>query len=225
MKKRVFIVIAYTVFIAVISALITTAWFHYFVLTQPGGNAQKALIAMPADKIAKSPIVEGSDIIEIFSYGCHYCEVNEENVDALRKSLPAGKSLVRLHFNLDKPEEMARSAPVFATLQVMGIEEAHRQSAYQAVIDNKINLADAVQRTAWLEVNNINVIEYNKVSQSSEVKALLDYMARVTQHYNVRATPAFIVNKKWVALQDRDFPLFSERLISLLASDRVVDKP
>lgn len=48
--------------------------------------------------------------------------------------MPAGKKLVRLHFSLDNQGGLARFAPVFATLQVMGIEEAHRESAYDAVM-------------------------------------------------------------------------------------------
>lgn len=224
MKKRILLILAYTVFIAIISALITTAWFHYFVLNQAGNSEQQALVSLPAEKVANSPIADGEDIIEIFSYGCHYCVVNEKNVAALEKRLPAGKKLVRLHFNLDKQGGLARFAPLFATLQVMGIEEAHRESAYEAVIKDKVDLGDPAQRNAWLEKNNINVDNYNAISQSAEVKDLMDYMVRVTQHYNINATPSFIVNKKWVALQDGDFSSFADKLMTLLETDRAPEK-
>ena len=224
MKKRILPLFAYTVFVAVVSALITTAWFHTFVFNQKGDVEQQALVSLAAEKVTNSPIVGGEDIIEIFSYGCHYCEVNEENVDALEKRMPAGKKLVRIHFNLDGQGGLARYAPVFATLQVMGIEEAHRKSAYDAVIKHKIDLGDAVQREAWLEENKISIAQYNKVSQSVKVKELLEYMTQVTRHYNINATPAFIVAKKWVAFQDSEFPVFSDKLISLLETDRVPEK-
>ena len=181
------------------------------------------MVSLSADKVAKSPIADGEDIIEIFSYGCHFCAVNEKNVSELEKRLPAGKKLVRLHFNLDKQGGLARFAPVFATLQVMGLEEAHRESAYQAVIKDKVDLGDPAQRTAWLEKNNINVDKYNTVSQSAEVKARMDYMVRVTQHYNINATPSFIVNKKWVALQEGDFSSFADKLITLLETNRAAE--
>jgi len=224
MKKRTLLILAYTIFIAVISALITTAWFHKFVLNQTSNSEQQALVSLPADKLAKSPIAEGEDIIEIFSYGCHYCAVNEKNVAALEKRLPAGKKLVRLHFNLDKQGGLARFAPVFATLQVMGIEEAQRESAYQAVIKDKVDLGDSGQREAWLEKNKINVSEYNATRQSARVKDLMDYMTRVTQYYEINATPAFIINKKWVALQDSDFSTFADKLLTLLETDGAPEK-
>lgn len=60
----------------------------------------------------------------------------------------------------------------------MGIEEAHRKSAYDAVIKHKIDLGDAVQREAWLAENKISIAQYNRVSQSVKVKELLEYMTR-----------------------------------------------
>ncbi|MGG6175560.1 DsbA family protein [Pantoea allii] len=220
MKKRISYVLAYTVFVAVISAVITTAWFHIFVLNQTSSAEQQVLTSLSTDKLDKSPIADGDDIIEIFSYGCHYCEINEKNVDELEKRMPAGKKLVRLHLSLDSQAGLARYAPVFATLEVMGIEEAHRQSAYDAVMKDKIDLSDATQRDAWLEKNKINVAEYHKVSQSADVKARLDYMTRVSQYYDINATPTFIVAKKWMAIQDRDFPAFSDKLLSILETGK-----
>lgn len=220
MKKRIFYVLIYTVFVAVVSALITTAWFHTFVLNQASDDGQQVLTSISEDKLKKTPIADGEDIIEIFSYGCHYCAINEKNVEALEKQMPAGKKLVRLHFSLDNQGGLARYAPVFATLQVMGIEEAHRQNAYDAVMKNHVDLGDATQRDLWLEQNKIDVATYRKVSQSAEVKTLLDYMTRVTQYYDINATPTFIVDKKWVAIQDRDFPSFSEKLLSILKTGK-----
>ncbi|WP_410515752.1 DsbA family protein [Pantoea allii] len=220
MKKRISYVLAYTVFVAVISAVITTAWFHIFVLNQTSSAEQQVLTSLYTEKLDKSPIADGDDIIEIFSYGCHYCEINEKNVDELEKRMPPGKKLVRLHLSLDSQAGLARYAPVFATLEVMGIEEAHRQSAYDAVMKDKIDLSDATQRDAWLEKNKINVAEYHKVSQSADVKARLDYMTRVSQYYDINATPTFIVAKKWMAIQDRDFPAFSDKLLSILETGK-----
>ena len=224
MKKRILPILLYTVFVAVISALITTAWFQNFVLNQKNDSSQNSLVSLSAKEVDASPIGAGEDIIEIFSYGCHFCERNEKNVDALEKRMPAGTKLVRLHYSLDTQNGLARFAPVFATLQVMGIEETYRQSAYDAVIKKKIDLGDPDKRTAWLEDNKINIDEYNKVSQSEKVKNLLDYMTRVTKYYNVNATPAYIVDKKWVALQDTDFPSFADKLISMLESHQVPEE-
>lgn len=221
MKKRIMNVLAYTVFVAAVSALITTAWFRTFVLNQSSGAEQQVLTSLSSEKLNKTPIADGDDIIEIFSYGCHYCEINEKNVEALEKRMPAGKKLVRVHLSLDSQVGLARYAPVFATLEEMGIEETYRQSAYDAVMKDKTDLGDPTMRDAWLKTNQIDLAEYHKVSQSAEVKKRLDYMTRVSQYYDINATPTFIVAKKWVAIQDRDFPAFSDKLLSILATGKV----
>lgn len=224
MRKKIIYVLAYTVFVAVISALITTGWFHYFILNQNVQAAQTDLVSLSTDQVASSVIKDGDDIVEIFSYGCHFCALHEKDIQELEKRLPAGKKLVHLHMSLDSQGGLARYAPVFATLQVMGIETEHRESAYKAVMKDNIDLGDKTQLDQWLKANNIDLAQYDKVSQSQDVKELLRYMTRVTQQYNINATPTFIVSKKWVAVQSRPFPAFSDQLLSLLENDKPLEK-
>jgi len=224
MRKKIIIVALYTVFIAIISALITTAYFHAFVLNQSEQIPQDSLTSLSTDKVTNSVIKDGQDIIEILSYGCHYCASNEDNVEQLEKRLPAGKKLVRLHISYDDQSGLGRYAAVFATLDAMGIEAKYRHSAYQAVNKNNIDLGDVSKLNLWLKQNNISAEEYNKTRQSAEVKQQLEYMTQITRDYNINVTPAFIVAKKWVAIQDREFPDFSEQLLSLLNNDRPLEE-
>ncbi len=213
--------ISYTLLVILISSLITTAYFHYFVLNQ---NTQETLISVSDSEIANSPIKDDKTIIEFFSYGCHYCAINEENVAQLEKRMPEGSRFIRLHISSDKTAGLVRFAPMFATLSVMGIESQHRQSAYKAVLEDNIDLSDNSQLENWLKANGIDVAQYQQASQSEEAKALLAYMKAVTAHYNIDATPSFVVGKKWIALQDREFPAFSDQLLSLLEHDKALDK-
>ncbi|WP_186378213.1 DsbA family protein [Yersinia rochesterensis] len=213
--------IGYTLLVILISSLITTAYFHYFVLNQ---DEQETLLAVSSSEVENSPIKDDKTIIEIFSYGCHYCAINEENVTQLENRMPEGTRFVRLHISSDKTTGLGRFAPIFATLSVMGIEPQHRQSAYKAVLEDNIDLSDNSQLETWLKANDIDVAKYQQVSQSAEVKELLAYMTAVTAHYKIDATPTFIVGKKWIALQDRQFPEFSDHLLSLLEHDKALEK-
>lgn len=219
--RRIGFFIGYTLFVILVSSLITTAYFHYFVLNQ---DTQETLISVNDTDVKNSPIKDEKNIIEIFSYGCSYCAVNEANVAKLEERMPEGTRLIRLHISSEQPSGLARFAPLFATLSVMGIEENHRQSAYKAVLKDNIDLTDNNQLDAWLKDNGIDLEQYQKTRQSAEVKELLDYMTAVRTHYNINATPTFIVDKKWVALQDRKFPAFSDHLLSLLQQDKALDK-
>lgn len=219
-RSKVFF-IGYTLLVILISSLITTAYFHYVVLNK---DEQESLISVSSSEIESSPIKDDNSIIEIFSYGCHYCAINEENVTQLENRMPEGTRFIRLHISSDKTTGLGRFAPIFATLSVMGIEPQHRQSAYKAVLEDNINLSDSSQLEAWLKANDIDVAQYQQVSQSAEVKALIAYMTAVTAHYKINATPTFIVGKKWIALQDRSFPTFSDHLLSLLEHDKALEK-
>lgn len=219
-KSKVFF-IGYTLLVILISSLITTAYFHYFVLNQ---DTKESLFFVSNSEVKNSPIKDDKSIIEIFSYGCHYCAINEENIAKLEDRMPEGSRFIRLHISNDKTTGLGRFAPIFATLSVMGIEAQHRASAYKAVIEDNIDLSDNSKLEVWLTANGIDVAKYQQASQSADVKELIAYMAAVTEYYNVNATPTFIVGKKWIALQDRKFPEFSDNLLSLLEHDKALEK-
>ncbi|MGW1444840.1 thiol:disulfide interchange protein DsbA/DsbL [Serratia rhizosphaerae] len=219
MLKKPLYFIVYTLFIIIISSLITTAYIHYFVMGTHSDDDAPALTFISDEQIKNSPLTDDNAIVEIFSYGCHYCAVNENNVKDLEAQLPAGSKLVRLHIGNPQNSGLSAYAPLFATLSVMGLEDKYRESAYQAIIKERQDLSDPTQLGQWLLDNGIDRTDYRSASQSQEVKDLLAYMTAVSSYYKVNATPSFIVNKKWLAQQDSDFPTFSKKLLSLLKND------
>ena len=226
MLKKSLIIFVYTVVIAAISAAITTTYIStYYALTSKAENddAHRDLIQLSQSRLDASPIKEPNTIIEFFSYGCHYCALHEDNVNALAERMPEGSRLLRLHLTLPG-SGLSRYSSVFATLTVMGLEEQYRQQAYDAVLKDKLDISSEAIRSAWLQKVGIDVAAYNRASASQAVKDLEKYMADVTAYYEVRATPTFIVNKKWIALQDRKFPAFADNLLSLLQHDRALEK-
>ncbi|MGL5388011.1 MAG: thioredoxin domain-containing protein [Enterobacterales bacterium] len=224
MFKKPFYLFAYTLLVIIISSLITTAYFHYFVLNQNSGPEQQALTMLGEDDIKNSPINKDNTIIEIFSYGCHYCALYDEDVSKMEARMPAGTQFVRVHIANLNNDGLASFAPLFATLTVMGIEPQHRASAYDAIIKQKIDLSNPGIRDQWLTKNGIDIDAYNKASQTPQVTELLNYMTKVSGYYKIKATPTFIVNKKWLALQDREFPEFADHLLSLLQHDKPLEK-
>ncbi|AHG18726.1 thiol:disulfide interchange protein [Chania multitudinisentens RB-25] len=226
MLKKSLYLISYTLLVIVISSLITTAYFHYFVLNQNAGNSieQNSLRSVSEQDIQKSPIKDENSVIELFSYACHYCSINEKHVDKLESRIPQGSRLIRLHVNGEQMGVFSNTAPLFATLTVMGIEPQYRESAYKAVIKDKIDLGNPQNRDRWLQDNGIDLEAYTKASQSQGVQDLLSYMSEVSKYYKINATPTFVVNKKWLAIQDRDFPAFSDHLLSLLQHDKPLEQ-
>ena len=103
-KSKVFF-IGYTLLVILISSLITTAYFHYFVINQ---DKQETLFSVSSSEVENSPIKDDKTIIEIFSYGCHYCAINEENVTQLENRMPEGTRFIRLHISSDKTTGLGR---------------------------------------------------------------------------------------------------------------------
>lgn len=223
MLKKTVLLVAYTLVVIAVSSLITTAYFHRYVLNQNAGPEPERLMAVEESAVLSSPIKEEGTIIEIMSYGCHYCALNEENVAKLEARLPAGK-LIRLHFNNESGVALAQYSSLFATLTVMGIEPQYRERIYKAVLTDKLNLGQSDIRDRWLKEQGIDRDAYEKVSRSREVKDLQNYMTQVASYYKIGATPAFIVNKKWIALQDGEFSVFADELLSLLQHDRPLER-
>lgn len=206
----------YSFLLIVVSSLITVLYYHLFIFdtfSTEGGNTQnyKKIIT---EEVINSPIQKDNSIIEVISYGCHYCAANEDDVSEISHSLPSGSTFEKIHI-VDSTSALASYAPIFATLTEMGIEDKYRDNAYNAVIARNINLTDEKKLITWLEKNNINVSEYKSVSQSEAVKKRLAYMAAVTKYYDIKATPMFIINKRYVVAQDRDFPEFAEYILEL----------
>lgn len=215
--------VAYTFALILMSSLTTTAYFHYFVLGS-AENEEPALRFVSDEQVNNSPLKENNTIVEIISYGCHYCAVNEKNVAKLESRLPPGTRLIRLHLSNEQHTGLASFAPVFATLTAMGLEDKYRASAYRAILEQNIDRTDERQLNNWLQANGIDSKAYAKASKSQAVKTLLDSMKSISRFYTIRATPTFIVGNKWVATQDRDFPEFTDQLLSLLEHDKPLEE-
>ncbi|WP_369008491.1 DsbA family protein [Klebsiella oxytoca] len=89
-----------------------------------------------------------------------------------------------------------------------------------AVLTRGINLADDDALNGWLKKNDIDVEKYHQIRQSQAVAERLKYMAKITELYDINATPLFIVNKKYVVAKDRQFPEFADYMRQLLTQDK-----
>lgn len=220
--KSILYVSIYTLFVVLLSVGCTIGYYQWVVFSEP--ENESALVQVDKSVVDNSIIKEGDTFIEVMSYGCHYCSLNEVNVEALEKRLPKNTKIVRIHLAQDGLAGLSSYATLFATLQVMGIEPQYREEIYKAVINEGQNLSESSILRVWLEKHKIDVTQYQVVSQSQAVKDQLAYMAAITDAYHINGTPSFIINKKWIAVQDRDFPAFGEQLLSLSTKDKSLDK-
>jgi thiol:disulfide interchange protein DsbA len=105
------------------------------------------------------------------SYGCHYCASNEEEIEKFAATLPADSTFEVIHITGEN-NGLAVFAPVFATLEVMGIERQTRDQAFNAVMTRGINLADEEALNGWLKKNSIDVDKYHQLRQSQPLPSV-----------------------------------------------------
>ena len=220
MSKKLLCIFIYTVFICILSIGCTVAYYQYVIFD----SGVESLTQMDDKQVSNSPLKDSDTLVEIMSYGCHFCAINDKAVTELEKRLPQGGKVVRLHLENAGSSGLARYASVFATLQVMGIEAEYREKVYVAIINDNKDLSDNIVLNRWLAANGIDVEKYHAVEASQETKDLMKYMNEVSRYYNVIATPAFIVNKRWIAFQDRDFDKFGDHLLSLLKTNKPLEQ-
>lgn len=208
----------YTVLVAVISSLMTVLFYHIFIFNTFSNNNldDSSFVEFTNAQVLSSPIKQDNSIIEIFSYGCHYCALTHENMIKFETALPEGITFKAIHLAMDNNLGLAAYAPIFATLDEMGVEAKLRQELYNSVINEKLDLTKKDILDAWLKQHDIDPVKYFEVSQSSAVKERIKYMADITQYYQITGTPAFIINKRYVVYQDRDFPEFSAYMLELM---------
>lgn len=221
MKIKPITAAGYTFMVALVSSLITVLCYQIFVFNSfsQDSSAVDSLRKIDSKIVASSPIKNEISIIEVMSYGCHYCASNEEDIERFAATLPADSTFEVIHIT-GEGGGLAVYAPIFATLEIMGVERQMRDSAFNAVLIRGINLTDDEVLNGWLKKNNIDIEKYHQVRQSEAVSERLEYMKKITDHYDINATPLFIVNKKFVVAKDRQFPEFGGYLRGLLTEEK-----
>ncbi|WP_075181473.1 DsbA family protein [Pantoea sp. 1.19] len=220
LKNTRFILFSYSLVLIIVSSLATILCYHLFVFnTFSDANSPSATFRELNDaEVKNSPISEDNTIIEVLSLGCHYCAVNADKLQDFARTLPANARFQVIHLTQDG-RGLSAWAPLFATLEVMGIEERFRDSAWHAIITRSSDLNDPQTLQRWLADHHIDEAAFQQARHSDAVRARLQYMADVTRFYRIDATPMFIINKRYVVAQDSDFAAFAARMRQLLAGE------
>ncbi|MDH2321069.1 DsbA family protein [Providencia huaxiensis] len=102
----------------------------------------------------------------------------------------------------------------------MNIEPSLRSAIFNSVLNDNVDFKNQVELLAWLKKHNVDTEKYLEISNTPAVAEKLDYMESIAEFYNITATPAFIINKRYVVYQDRDFPEFTKYMAELLEKSK-----
>lgn len=138
------------------------------------------------------------EVIEFFSYTCIHCYNLEPSLEAWSKKLPANVQFRREQIVWNKP--MEGFARLFAAANLTKTADKLHRPAFEAVVKQKINLADEAVLKTWLEKQpGINVNAFMQSYKSFGINAKVAQATKMTRDYEVQGTPAIVVGGKYMA--------------------------
>ena len=136
-----------------------------------------------------------SEVIEFFWYGCAHCYSLEPAVTGWLKNAP--KDVVFKRVPAVPSDSWGEMAKVYYTLEAMGQIDKYHQKVFDAMHQEKLNLANKKVREEWLAKNGIEVVKYNEAAKSFSVATKMQRAKQLTYAYKIDSVPRLVVNGKY----------------------------
>lgn len=135
------------------------------------------------------------EVIEFFSYTCIHCYHLEPAIGTWEKKLPADVSFRREQIVWAK--NMEGFARLYATMNATGTVGKLHQPAFDAVIKQKANLADAAVLSGWVKAQGVDTNRFMQAYKSFGVNAQVARAGKITRDYAIEGTPTIVVAGKY----------------------------
>ncbi|MEG0007340.1 MAG: thiol:disulfide interchange protein DsbA/DsbL [Aeromonas sp.] len=138
------------------------------------------------------------EILEFFSYYCPPCAAFEPIIAKLQKTLPEGVTVKKnpvAFLGREMGPEMQRA---YAVASLLNIEDKLTPALFDKIhVQRQPPMSRDDVRKIFAD-NGVNTEEFDSTINSFTVSGMLSQFDRNTEHYNVRGTPAFLVNGKYM---------------------------
>lgn len=150
------------------------------------------------------------EVIEFFSYSCIHCYNLEPSLADWEKSRPADVEFRREQIVWGKPFE--GFARFFAAMNASGQAAKLHRPAFEAVMKQKINLAEEPVLSDWLKKQpGVDVAKFMQTYKSFGINAQVARASKITRDYRIEGTPTVVVAGKYAIL-----PAEPQRLVQVL---------
>ena len=197
-----------------------------------------ALLAMSG--IAQAAIVEGKDykvlpqahkvanpakieVLEIFSYTCIHCYKLDPYLMAYEKKPQPDVDFRTAHVMWGKSLE--GFAKLLATIELTKTSNVLRKPAFDAVMNQKINLGNPTVLAGWLKSQRgVDANKFMATYNSFAVNTTLARYTALTKEYDVKGTPMIIVAGKYEVIPAADPSRMVQVVSELIAKERQARK-
>lgn len=135
------------------------------------------------------------EVIEFFWYGCGHCGKLEPLLKPWVKQLPSDVTFKKVPAILG--ESWAPGARLYYTLEAMNLLEQLNDAAFDAMLNQRINLGKEDILLDWIAKKGIDRKAFADTYRSFTVEAKVRKAAEMTREYGLGGVPAIVVGGKY----------------------------
>ncbi|MEO8103703.1 MAG: thiol:disulfide interchange protein DsbA/DsbL [Betaproteobacteria bacterium] len=162
------------------------------------------------------------EVLEFFAYGCIHCANLEPRLAEWIARLPADVRFKRV------PAAFAvrgiDSAPIFFTLEALGMQEKLHQKLFDAANLENVMLGNPATLNKWLEKQGVDPKKYEEMQRSFSVQNKINRAKRMSNDYKLPGTPALAVNGRFLVEQVAGADRLFANVDQLIADARAANK-
>ncbi len=165
------------------------------------------------------------EVLEFFAYGCGACDALESKLEQWAKRQPADVMFRRVpaavpNFKLRGID----NAPLFYTLESMGLLTKLHEKIFQAANRDGVILASGSDLNKWLEKQGVDTKVFEATAKSFTVDAKTKGAIKLAEQYKISSTPTMVVGGKYISSQTQGPDHFLAVIDFLVAQVRATAK-
>ena len=148
--------------------------------------------------VLKQTATAQPEVLEFFSYYCPPCAKFEPIVEQLQHDLPKEVAIKKnpvAFFGRDMAQEMQRA---YATATLLNVESKLTPSLFHKIQVQRQAPQNRDDIKKLFVENGVQVEAFDNTVDSFAVSSMVSQFDRNTEKYNIRSTPTFIVNGKYM---------------------------
>ena len=148
--------------------------------------------------IPQQPVQTGDkiEVIDVFWYGCPYCNELQPYLERWRKNMPADVALRRVP--AVRHDNWGPHARIFYTLEALGELERLHLAVYRSYHVEELYMSKPDVMVDWAVKHGIDRDKWLAAYNSPEVTQKIEQAKAFTRTYDIHGTPSFVVDGRYL---------------------------
>ncbi|MFO6425436.1 thiol:disulfide interchange protein DsbA/DsbL [Motilimonas sp. KMU-193] len=149
-------------------------------------------------EIVKEVGTKQPEVIEFFSYFCPHCYKFTPFMEQIKERAPEGVKFKKNHVEFLGKEMGPEMARAFAAAELLKVEPELTNAMFAAIHDQRRPMTNRDDIKAVFAEVGVDGAKFDSAANSFPVNGMLKQMQRNAETFKIRATPAVVVNGKYL---------------------------